>query len=695
MCVFFVKMNNFSYDMEINNYLLIEKVNVKKESEFKPYKNGTLIDLDEESQQDLVTTNTNTIESNGNHNQTDKEVPLANEVEACEQTHHIIVPSYSSWFDYSSIHEIEKRALPEFFNAKNRSKTPEIYVGYRNFMIDTYRLNPGEYLSSTACRRNLPGDVCAIIRVHAFLEQWGLINYQVDTDARAAPLGPPCTSHFTVLADTPSGLAPITNGRPTAGTQAAKQIADLSQISARKKEELESLRTDAYLKKNSNKTRNSKDWSDQEVLLLLEGLEMYKDDWNKVCEHVGTRTQEECILRFLQLPIEDPYLDVDQAGALGPLAYQPIPFSQSGNPIMSTVAFLASVVDPRVASAAAKAAIAEFSKMKDEVPTQVMETCIENAKEGKSIEASIEQTGIALESSDESNKMDVETNGDSSTTTTTTTTTVKVESSVTVTTTNTTSSNKNDKQINETEIKSAAASALAAAAVKAKYLAQIEEKKIKSAVAQLVETQLKKLEIKLRHFEELEALMDREREALEHQRQQLIQERQQFHLEQLKYAEHRQKQMAYQQLMNEGKLQQTTQQQLPLAQIQPIIQQQQQQQPQLQNHIESHPTIQHQAMLQPSHPQPPQPQQSVIVIQQPHQLMMQPQQQMMYPQLAPVQQQIFHPQQQPMSQPQVQQQFQPQPQVTPQPIPQQQQQQQPNQLPDGKLILIDFNNISQ
>ena len=56
------------------------------------------------------------------------------------------------------------RALPEFFNKKNRSKTPEIYVAYRNFMIDTYRLNPVEYLSATGCRRNLAGDVCAILR---------------------------------------------------------------------------------------------------------------------------------------------------------------------------------------------------------------------------------------------------------------------------------------------------------------------------------------------------------------------------------------------------------------------------------------------------------------------------------------------------------------------------------------------------
>ena len=45
---------------------------------------------------------------------------------------------------------------------------------------------------------------------------------------------------------------------------------------------------------------------------------------------------------------------------LGPLSHQPVPFSQQGNPIMSTVAFLASVVDPRVASAAAKAALGKI-----------------------------------------------------------------------------------------------------------------------------------------------------------------------------------------------------------------------------------------------------------------------------------------------------------------------------------------------
>ena len=46
------------------------------------------------------------------------------------------------------------------------------------------------------------------------------------------------------------------------------------------------------------------------------------------------------------------------------------------------------------------------------------------------------------------------------------------------------------------------------------HLASVEERKIKSLVALLVETQMKKLEIKLRHFEELEAIMDKERESV-------------------------------------------------------------------------------------------------------------------------------------------------------------------------------------
>lgn len=72
------------------------------------------------------------------------------------------------------------------------------YLAYRNFMIDSFRLNPTEYLSVTSCRRNLAGDVGAILRVHGFLEQWGLINYHVESDRHIHSMGPPSTAHFNV-----------------------------------------------------------------------------------------------------------------------------------------------------------------------------------------------------------------------------------------------------------------------------------------------------------------------------------------------------------------------------------------------------------------------------------------------------------------------------------------------------------------
>ena len=106
-----------------------------------------------------------------------------------DQNHAIILPSYSAWFDMHEIHNLERKALPEFFNNRNRSKTPAVYKDYRDFMVNTYRLNPAEYLTVTACRRNLAGDVCAIMRVHAFLEQWGLINYQVCKDVSYESIG--------------------------------------------------------------------------------------------------------------------------------------------------------------------------------------------------------------------------------------------------------------------------------------------------------------------------------------------------------------------------------------------------------------------------------------------------------------------------------------------------------------------------
>uniref|UniRef100_A0A670K8A3 SWI/SNF related BAF chromatin remodeling complex subunit C2 n=1 Tax=Podarcis muralis TaxID=64176 RepID=A0A670K8A3_PODMU len=684
----------------VEEVTLPKTVNTKKDSESAPVKGGTMTDLDEPEDENMETAGKDEEENNAGNKGEQTKNPDLHEDNVTEQTHHIIIPSYAAWFDYNSVHAIERRALPEFFNGKNKSKTPEIYLAYRNFMIDTYRLNPQEYLTSTACRRNLAGDVCAIMRVHAFLEQWGLINYQVDAESRPTPMGPPPTSHFHVLADTPSGLVPLqpktpqsrqsdsdtkagrkskeiedlvtetVKGKPELQTTASQQMLNFPDKSKEKPPDMQNfgLRTDMYTKKNApSKSKAAasatREWTEQETLLLLEALEMYKDDWNKVSEHVGSRTQDECILHFLRLPIEDPYLE-DSEASLGPLAYQPIPFSQSGNPVMSTVAFLASVVDPRVASAAAKSALEEFSKMKEEVPTALVEAHVRKVEEAAKVTGKpdpafgLESSGIAGTTSDELERigeggergafrassreapsMDLaqcavgtkkgaetqETRAGLASGLELTLNRLAQEESCTdenraeppsseekkeepregaleeevkeklgevprkeeekskeadgekemdksdgdtmadgekekepkdgseegpkdLAEAEAERKTKVERDIGEGNLSTAAAAALAAAAVKAKHLAAVEERKIKSLVALLVETQMKKLEIKLRHFEELETIMDREREALEYQRQQLLADRQAFHMEQLKYAEMRARQQHFQQM---------------------------------------------------------------------------------------------------------------------------------------------------
>lgn len=63
------------------------------------------------------------------------------------------------------------------------------------------------------------------------------MGFQVDADSRPTPMGPPPTSHFHVLSDTPSGLQPI-NPPKTPQPSAAKMLLDLEK------------RPDAMVKKN-------------------------------------------------------------------------------------------------------------------------------------------------------------------------------------------------------------------------------------------------------------------------------------------------------------------------------------------------------------------------------------------------------------------------------------------------------------
>ncbi|CAG8477002.1 4416_t:CDS:2 [Acaulospora morrowiae] len=479
-----------------------------------------------------------------------------------QQTQEIIIPSYAAWFNIAKIHPIEQKSLPEFFNNKNKSKNPTTYKEYRDFMINTYRLNPGEYLTVTACRRNLAGDVCAIIRIHAFLEQWGLINYQIDPETRPSLIGPPFTGHFRVMADTPRGLQPFQPNGPSmviskpdklasirqsvyqsAGTPGSQDengsmVADSGSADHKQyhcftcgvdctRVRYHSLKTQNFelcpncylegrypttmysgdfLKMDDTPLKHSQDedWTEQELLLLFEGIELFEDDWNKISDHVGTRTREQCILQFLEFPIEDP-LNGSRMSDLGPLQYQRIPFSQADNPVMSVVAFLASVVNPGVAAAAAKSALKQLEETKKSTHKDVKDT--NGVNSGENAETAVSTPMADVKHEDE---MDVESAIE--------TKQELPESSLT-----------SDSVVTRSRLlERAGATAMGSAAAKAKVLADYEEREIQRLVNAVIENQLKKLELKLQQFEELESALENEKKELEKQRQLLYIERLNF-----------------------------------------------------------------------------------------------------------------------------------------------------------------------
>ncbi|PLW37506.1 hypothetical protein PCANC_17295 [Puccinia coronata f. sp. avenae] len=492
------------------------------------------------------------------------------------QTQAIIIPSYAAWFDLAKIHPLEKKSLPEFFNGRNRSKVPSIYKDYRDFMVNSYRLNPSEYLTLTACRRNLAGDVCAIMRVHAFLEQWGIINYQIDLDTRPAPVGPPFTGHFRVLLDTPRGFMPLHSGTvsrktpaslsapaapsasaPTSSSAASQQPPVPSNIDLRKdiyanssESAPQAIRCDVcgtdcskfsyhhtrnrnydicpncYQEGRFGSQMNSAEfiklerptaavpidpkWTDQELLLLLEGLEMHSDDWEKIAQHVGgSKTKEECILQFLRMPIEDEFLrgSAAELNSSSVLGLGKIPLSGAENPVLSVLSFLVGLVEPELVAEMAGKTV---DKIKQDLRSQVLSIQEDSArKSAESLKTGDEPRGqadLTMDAGESKVNPVGEPNNNQS---------MEIDES----------SPTEQAPSRRTAVEIAAA-AFASASAKALVLGSEDEVELGKLMETVTEQTIKKLELKLKQFERLESAVEVERRNLEQWRQNLSMERQ-------------------------------------------------------------------------------------------------------------------------------------------------------------------------
>ena len=92
--------------------------------------------------------------------------------------------SVPGWFRFDSVSTVEIRYLPDFFDGSSSLKTPDVYLSMRSFICNLYAQNPSVYLSATECRKKLSGDAGSVIRVHNFLDTFGIINSAVPAESR-------------------------------------------------------------------------------------------------------------------------------------------------------------------------------------------------------------------------------------------------------------------------------------------------------------------------------------------------------------------------------------------------------------------------------------------------------------------------------------------------------------------------------
>lgn len=291
-------------------------------------------------------------------------------------------------------------------------------------------------------------------------------------------------------------------------------------------------------------------WTKEEVLRLLEALAKHGENWDRVALHVGTKSKAECIMHFMKLPFGDQFISgsscldllassrstgdslvkstkVQQRDSNGgaealevhdneellesiedadgpPTKWRRLnPLSDTSNPVLAQVAFLSATVGPRVAAAAAQAALTAISE-EDPVAAQFLSAVQPIHKDP------LQTTSTSKENfkADEDQKEDVVMQNE--------------EHSQPLKAGEVETLPAKERLPSTTQIRAAIATAIGAVAANAKLLADQEERETEYLMATILENQLQKLESKVEHFEELEHLLEVEHTEVERAQMQVL-----------------------------------------------------------------------------------------------------------------------------------------------------------------------------
>ncbi|GMP79480.1 hypothetical protein CsSME_00035005 [Camellia sinensis var. sinensis] len=483
-----------------------------------------------------------------------------------------VVPMHADWFSPSTVHRLERQVVPHFFSGKSAEHRPEKYMECRNWIVAKYMENPEMRLSVDDFRELVAGtDIDDLTRIVRFLDHWGIINYCAFAPNREH------RSDGSYLKEDSNGEVHVPSAalksidslirfdKPKCRHKAADVYPSLScrdgeesDLDSRIRERLSENRCNCcsrplpivyyqsqkevdillcldcfhdgryvighssmdFIRVDSTKDYGDLDgesWTDQETLLLLEAVEIYNDNWNEIAEYVGTKSKAQCILHFVRLPMQDGQLENievpivslssnlsnkgdsrrslpnSNGDSAGPDPdTESSPFANSANPVMALVAFLASAIGPRVAAACAHASLAALSEDSQKASGHANRMNLESNSEGNSHG---EKTSSSQQKEDNS-----EAHGQWS-------------------------QNGEVVPLSAEKVRAAANAGLAAAATKAKLFSDHEEREIQRLSANIINHQLKRLELKLKQFAEVETLLMKECEQVEKAKQRIAAER--------------------------------------------------------------------------------------------------------------------------------------------------------------------------
>ncbi|KAG2535628.1 SWI/SNF complex subunit SWI3D-like isoform X3 [Panicum virgatum] len=278
-----------------------------------------------------------------------------------------VVPTFAGWFSWKEIHPVEKQTLPSFFNGKSEKRTPEIYLAIRNSIMMKFHANPQLQLESKDLAELSFGEIDARQEVLEFLDHWGLINFHPFPPAGQEESKPeesqdnshdeekaslieklfkfePVQSYMMPLPKKEDVGAPpplpslfhdpvlledvVVAAEPSVEYHCNSCSVDCSRkrYHCRTQADFDlccdcysegkfdpgMAKTDFILMDSSEVSGASgTSWTDEETLLLLEGLEIFGGKWAEIAEHVATKTKTQCMLHFLQMQIEDRFHDAE------------------------------------------------------------------------------------------------------------------------------------------------------------------------------------------------------------------------------------------------------------------------------------------------------------------------------------------------------------------------------------------------